>query len=290
MSNCNWDLSKYYREQAGQKKYLDALLNLASPSPLDVVLDVGTGSGTISFYLGERVKKIYGIDPDANLIKKRQAEIIQMVETHKVSPTFNVDFEILGAEDIGVRFPVSYFDTIVCWGSVHHFGDYIKAMKGISQTCKPGGTLIIFDAFFPESVRDFWEMASTIHDPTTVRHHTYFEYMEMLRLNGFIPETILPFRHPVNLNKWLDKINKPDEGVRTDDVLSDMIKSLHPGKYDQWLSNARQKGLKETLKQEILNLDDEKKGYLSLINPGNDEYEFTYDAFVLSAVKDRRSK
>lgn len=277
------DLTNYYHSQAGQKKYLDALLKLVKPSQHDVILDIGTGSGTVSFFLGDRVKKIYAIDPNQTYIEKNRIRADKIVETREVLPSFNVNFQVMAAEDIEVHFPATYFDTIVCWGSVHHFSDYAKAMKGISQTCKPGGKLIIFDAFFPEAIRDFWEMVSTIHDPTTVRHHTYFEYMEMLRQNGFIPETILPFRHRNMLNKWLSTINRMDE------VVTEEIKAIHPGKYNAWLEKARQKGLKETLKQEILSLDDVKKAYISIRDLGDGNYEFTYDTFVLLATKERRA-
>ena len=65
-------LANYYRIQGGQKKYLDVLLKLANPSSHDVVLDIGTVSGTVGFFLGERVKKIYAIDPNQDLIDKNR--------------------------------------------------------------------------------------------------------------------------------------------------------------------------------------------------------------------------
>jgi len=290
MKAINLSLSKYYREQAGQKKYLDALVKLANPGIDDIVLDVGTGSGTVSFFLGDKVKEIYGIDPDENEIYKRQEESIEFVKSQNPPVETRIIFKVLGAEQVGEHFPNSFFDTIVCWASIHHFYDYRKAMKGINLSCKPGGKILIFDAFLPEPVREFWEMASTIHDPTTVHHHTYFEYMEMLRLNSFIPEMIIPFRHTVGLENWLDKINRPDNVYRSDFNVAEKIKFLHPGKYDKWLEKAMQKGLKNSLKQEILSLPHEKQEFMSLISLGNNEYEFSYDTFVLSAVRVKRAQ
>lgn len=271
---------RYYKSQAAQKKYLDALLTLTVPTPYDVILDVGTGSGTVSFFLAERVKKIYGIDPDQDFIEQNKKVAQQLIEDQEIPPRFNIKFMGLGAEDIKDQFPESYFDTIVCWGSIHHFKDYHKAMEGIRYVAKPEGKLIVFDVFFPEPVRDFWELASTIHDPTTVSHHTYFEYMEMLRESNFTPKTILPFRHRNNLDKWLGTISREDE------VIAKEIKSFHSGKYDEWLEKAQENGLKQTLREAILDLDEEKKALMSLKDPGNGEYEFTYDTFVLLAEKE----
>lgn len=284
MNKGNSDLSGYYRAQAGQKKYLDALVRLTNPTQYDVVLDIGTGSGTVSFFLGNRVQKITAIDPNRKFIEKNRSQISKMREAGDASQSSTINFEVMGAEDVEENFPTASFDTVICWGSVHHFRDCTKAMKGISRVCRPGGKLIIYDAFFPEAVREFWEMASTIHDPTTVRHRTYFEYMELLRQHDFIPETILPFRHRNILDTWLSTIDKKE-----DDVIAGGIKTIHPGKYDAWLGKAHQKGLKESLREEILGLSDMHKTYMS-IRDGENGCEFTYDTFVLSAVRERRSR
>ncbi|HEC99297.1 MAG TPA: class I SAM-dependent methyltransferase [Proteobacteria bacterium] len=279
MSDSSDFMSEYYRNQAASKKYLDALLTLATPTVHDVVLDVGTGSGTVCFFLGERINRIYGIDPNRDLIVKRRKEAQELIDKREVLPHFNVTFLELAAEDVKEQFKQSYFDTVVCWGYVHHFRDLDKAMESIRHVCKPEGKLIVFDAFFPEPIRDFWELASTIHDPSTVRHHTYFEYMEMLRKNSFMPKLIYPFRHSMDLDKWLDTIKGEDEVVAND------IRSRLPGKYDAWLEQAQQKGLRQTLREEILNLDEEKKVFITLRDLGSNRYEFTYDTFVLLATR-----
>ncbi|MBM4305207.1 MAG: class I SAM-dependent methyltransferase [Deltaproteobacteria bacterium] len=274
------NIAEYYRSQAGQERYLDALTKLASPSPNDVVLDVGTGSGTVWRALSNRVQKICAIDPNKIYIDENEEPAKNLVSNREVLH-FNVEFMVLRAEDIGVTFSESYFDTAVCWGSVHHFQDYQKSLKGIQKVSKPGAKLIVFDAFFPEPVRDFWEFASTIHDPTTVRHHTYFEYMEMLRAIHFTPKIIIPFRHSNNLDNWLDTINRKDE------IIIEEIKNLDPGKYDLWLEKAQKsgKGLRLSLREDILTLSDEQKAYMSIKNLGDDDWEFTYDTFVLMAEK-----
>jgi len=276
-------MDAYYAMQANKERYLDALVTLAVPKGLDVVLDVGTGSGTVSFFLGSRVKKIFGIDPNEKYIQKNREEAARlMTKALKANQHCEIEFLPLAAEEIESKFPEAFFDTVVCWGSVHHFRDCQKAMQNIRRVSKPRGNLIIFDAFFPEQVRDVWELASTIHDPTTVRHHTYFEYMEMLRDHDFYPKTILPFRHINNLDTWLDTIDEQDEPR-----IANLISILHPGKYDRWLDDSRKEGigLKKKLRREILDLEEDMKALMSIRDLEDGQYEFTYDTFVLLAQK-----
>jgi SAM-dependent methyltransferase len=273
---------EYYQRQRGQKKYMDALLKLSSPAPYDVVLVIEKGSATASIFLGDRVKKVYAVEPngDAFFIKASRENVDELLAQREFLPHFNVNFMGIKPEDIALQFPKQYFDTVVFWGSLHHFQDYEKVMEEAQKVCRPGGKLIIFDGFFPEPIRDFWEMASTIHDPTTVRHHTYFEYMEMLRRFKFKPITVLPFRHPNIMDKWLTSIKGEDN------IIAEKIKTFHPGKYDAWLEKAINKGLRQTLRQEILDLDEEKKAFMDIKAGDDGQWEFTYDTFVLLAERE----
>jgi SAM-dependent methyltransferase len=277
---------QYYQRQRGQRKYLDSLLELGAPSMSDVVLIIERGSATASFLLGDRVKKIHAVEPngDPAFIRANRTLVEELVKEREFLPHFHVDFTEFPAEEIGQSFLPAYFDTIVFWGSLHHCHHAEKALEGARDVCRPGGKLIIFDGFFPEPIREFWTLASTIHDPSTVRHRTYSEYMILMRQFGFIPKTILPFEHPQNLDEWLNAIRKSDE-----DIIQE-IKSIHPGKYDAWLDRAREKGLRQTLRDEILQLDDEQKALLSIRcqgkdAQGNDQYGFINDTFLLLAEK-----
>lgn len=87
------NICHYYRKQAGLKQYLDALFLLTAPCQDDVILDVGTGSGAVSFFLGDHVKKIYAIDPNASLITQNQQKSQKLIKDREVSHSFNVEFQ-----------------------------------------------------------------------------------------------------------------------------------------------------------------------------------------------------
>jgi ubiquinone/menaquinone biosynthesis C-methylase UbiE len=288
------ELQDYYNSQAAQKKYLDALVTLAAPAPHDVVLDVGTGSGTVSFFLADRVKKIYGIDPNSNYITRNQAIAKKLLEHGELLSQARLEFLVMGAEEIEDLFSPSYFDSVVCWASVHHFADYRRALKGIHRVTKPGGKLIIWDAFFPEAVRELWQLASTVHDPTTMEHYTYFEYMEMLREAGFVPRSVLPFRHPNNLDRWLATIDKLLKEKSEDQIAREILDrhrdKPYAARYQSWLDQARAQGLKAALREDILRLDEEKRALMSLElvkdEKGQESWQFTYDTFVLLSEKE----
>lgn len=274
-------MGDYYKDQRDQNQYVDALLELAAPSHEDLALVIEKGYATVSIGLGDLVNEVYAIDSNGSAfyVKENQKKVDKIIAHQGGALSFNVKYHEIKPEDISREFPAMYFDIIVLWGALHHFNNYEKAMEGILEVCKPGGKLIIFDAFFPEQIREFWERASTIHDPTTVHHHTYIEYMEILRQFKFNPIKILPFRHRNRLDKWLSTIGGDENKI------AEEIRILHPGKYDLWLEDALKKGLRQTLRDEITNLDDEMKTHMSIETKGNNEWEFTYDTFVLMAEK-----
>lgn len=273
-------LSEYYQSQAGKKGYLDALMMLSNPSLDDIVLDVGTGSGTAAFFLAERVKKVYAIDPVKSYIDKNKGKFEQLKAIGKIPTRAQIEFACAAAENINQHFADAFFDTAICWGSIHHFRDVHKGLTNIARVVKQGGKVIIFDAFFPESVRDVWQFVSVVHDPTTVRHHTYFEYMEMLRSAGFEARAVIPFRHENDLDAWLSTMDE-----WSDEELAEQISSCHQDKYDDWLRQSLPKGLKQALRDYALSLTDEQKRLMSLCPDGENRWKFYYDTFVLLANK-----
>ena len=121
------------------------------------------------------------------------------------------------------------------------------------------GRLIVFDAFFPEPVRDFWTEASKANDPSTVGHHTYFEYMEMLRDSGFHPVEIRPFRHREKLHRWFKRAGgDPD--------------------------------LQRRYRQKAIGSDPDTKRYMTIRKDTVGKWEFWYDTFLLLATQEQNDQ
>ncbi len=107
-----------------------------------VVLDIASGSGYGSAFLGESAKRVYGVDVDKDAIayaKKNYAST-------------NVEF-ILGD---GTKIPLedNAVDIVVSFETIEHIEDYETFMREVKRVLKDDGLLILStpnDVEFPET-------------------------------------------------------------------------------------------------------------------------------------------
>jgi ubiquinone/menaquinone biosynthesis C-methylase UbiE len=244
--------SPYVRYSRAAAPYVEVLIELAEPRPSDCVLDVGTGSGTAARALGPLVRHVVAEDPSSALL----AEATAKWEKERIElPVDRIVLQEGMAETIDQRHPEAAFDLVVVFFSLHHFSDHMAALRGVHRVMRGDGRLVIFDAFFPEPVRDFWTEASKANDPSTVGHHTYFEYMEMLRVSGFRPVEIRPFRHREELDRWFKRAGGDPDAQRQ-------------------------------YREKVISSDSDTKRYMTIRKDEAGKWEFWYDMFALLARKD----
>ena len=97
------------------------------------VLDIGSGAGTICFYLGSKEKDILGIDISQNAIAacKKSTEFLKLR---------NVDFQRMNFPH---EVPNSRFDLIICSEVLEHLEDDNLAVEKIYSLLNKGGIAII---------------------------------------------------------------------------------------------------------------------------------------------------
>lgn len=111
---------------------------VSSPSPGDVILDVGTGSGLA-------VRELCKTRPSVGLVVgiDSSEEMIRLARRRTVSAGLrNVKFLKMRAEEL--RFPDGFFDVVVsnCGINVAHFS---QCVKEISRVLRPGGVFAFND-------------------------------------------------------------------------------------------------------------------------------------------------
>ena len=111
---------------------------VSSPSPSDIVLDVGTGSGLAVRELCKTTRSVglvVGIDSSEEMIR---------LARRRAAPAGlkNVKFLKMQAEEL--RFPDGFFDVVVsnCGINVAHFS---QCVKEISRVLRPGGVFAFDD-------------------------------------------------------------------------------------------------------------------------------------------------
>jgi ubiquinone/menaquinone biosynthesis C-methylase UbiE len=103
-----------------------------------VLLDVATGQGGFISFLLENIadyKEIIGIDTSvSSLVAARQA-----------FPQANIQFLLMDAAYM--NFTDGKFDTVCMANSMHHIKDLHAALSEVLRVCKPGGKIILCEAF-----------------------------------------------------------------------------------------------------------------------------------------------
>lgn len=103
------------------------------PAAEGVVLEVGIGSGrNMPFYDADKITKVIGVDPDADLLKLGQRRIGMAA------------FPVEVITDTGERIPLddNLADTAVLTYTACSIGDVISALQEIRRVLKPSGRVL----------------------------------------------------------------------------------------------------------------------------------------------------
>jgi len=96
------------------------------------VLEIGLGLGTVSRYLSERVERYVGLDVAANVVNFNNSEFVRRGLNGKCIHGSILDPKI-----------DEKFDLVIAIGSLHHTGDFNKALKNAFSLMSEEGQLLI---------------------------------------------------------------------------------------------------------------------------------------------------
>jgi ubiquinone/menaquinone biosynthesis C-methylase UbiE len=102
-----------------------------------VVLDYCCGNGENGIFSAACGGNVTGIDISPEAIENAKLNAI------REGVDKNTHFEVMDAENMD--FKDATFDTIVCYGALHHL-DYERAMKELGRVVKPDGAIVCIEA------------------------------------------------------------------------------------------------------------------------------------------------
>jgi ubiquinone/menaquinone biosynthesis C-methylase UbiE len=171
-----------------QKK---AIARITKKDPMNF-LDLGCGTGWAVRYvskLSEGRGKFIGIDISNGMIEKARTN----------SQGFeNVEFFKASAEEI--PFDDSFFDTIICTNSFHHYLYPDKVLKEVFRVLKPDGMIYILDVtsddFFIRWINRKVQKKEKAH----VSFYSTSQYNEMFTKSGLKPVKSKKLSYPLKLH------------------------------------------------------------------------------------------
>jgi ubiquinone/menaquinone biosynthesis C-methylase UbiE len=147
----NWDDHVVHAEDlagaAGFVALRDRILELASPAPDDRCLDVGAGTGLLTFALVDRVERVFAIDISSAMCEHLRA---------KASSAEVDNLEIIATSAVSLPLADDSVDLVVSNYCFHHLQDADKerALAEVLRVLRPGGRFVFADMMFAMTLSD----------------------------------------------------------------------------------------------------------------------------------------
>lgn len=114
------------------------ILRAALPLENAAILDIGSGTGSLSVVLAELGHKVTGIDISPEMIKRAEAKAAAAGQT--------IDFHVMDAAD--PQFEPASFDAIVCRHILWALPDPDQVLRRWIKLLKPAGRLALIEGFW----------------------------------------------------------------------------------------------------------------------------------------------
>jgi SAM-dependent methyltransferase len=184
---------------------LPVLVEVAAPQPIDLALDVATGTGNTALALAPLVLRVSGLDVASGMLDQARAR----AEAENIQ---NVEFITGSAEDL--PFPDAEFSLVVSRHAPHHFHDLDKFLREVGRVLKLGGRFVVADQIIPSAqVADWVDRWERTRDPSHFRQRTVNEWRQASSAAGlaWIRDQAVPYELPFDW--WVKQAGCEEETV-----------------------------------------------------------------------------
>lgn len=130
--------ANFYNKQTQDEKHLKDILSVIGVKPKMKVLDLGCGSGYLTFPIAKRNENAFviGLDIVTDTLKQNSLKAQEMAIN-------NIEF--ISYNGIDFPFEDNFFDLVVTRYALHHFPDIEKSISEVSRVLKFNGRFFISD-------------------------------------------------------------------------------------------------------------------------------------------------
>ena len=177
---------------------LDRLLELATPQPDWVALDIATGGGHTALKIAPFVKQMVVSDYSPTMLAEAEAFI-------RSKGVENVEFKVADAESL--PFEDASFDLVTCRIAAHHFPDVYKFVTEAARVLKPGGRFIVQDHVLPEDKKaaDYIEAFERLRDPSHGQAYNEYEWQGMYLDAGLVVDKSEILNREAHMLEWAER-------------------------------------------------------------------------------------
>ena len=143
----------YIKLLPAYEKIIEEIQELAEPKSTHTIMDIGIGTGLLSFELAKKAKKIIGIDISEKMLERAE-------KNFREKGIENIELKKMNCIDLKIE--DSSMDTIISNLVIHHLDDKEKetAIKEMHRVLKNSGKIVIGDLIRTEKGID--EMTANI--------------------------------------------------------------------------------------------------------------------------------
>jgi ubiquinone/menaquinone biosynthesis C-methylase UbiE len=181
---------------------LTAMLAAANARPDQRALDAGCGTGHTALAFAPQLAEVVALD----LTEAMLAQGRKLARDRGIT---NITFQRGDVEHM--PFPDASFDLVTSRYSAHHYPHPLVALREFVRVLKPGGTFLLVDVVSPElpAQDTFLNAIELLRDPSHVRDHTIYQWIQMMSLAGFAAQALGTWPLRLEFESWVARMHTP---------------------------------------------------------------------------------